>query len=234
MHFGNVDERGRRFRERVVAGKTYRYYADQGRRLGSIFSNISANAVYLNRSRRVNWGVGAFRTKSRNFEGDRVVAYDETAYGAIGLLRYPLSRFTRIEGTVVIEHSDRVDFTLPVDEPRRVGWIASHYVSYVRDNSLWLPADDRRQALRAAGVSSDFSNSRDSYLYRATGATTSGWAGAAPGRCAPTDSTAAAIAPAASTSAAPSASAATPSSGTSWGPRRSCSIRRFASRCSRT
>jgi hypothetical protein len=139
----------------------------QGRRLGSIFSNLSATAVYLNQSRRVNWGIGAFRTKSRNFEGENVVAYDETAYGAIGLLRYPLTRFTRIEGTTVLEHSDRVDFTLPVDQPRRVGWIASHYLSYVRDNALWLasgPIDGGRFSV-TAGVSSDFSNSRfDSYL----------------------------------------------------------------------
>ncbi|MBA3498401.1 MAG: PD40 domain-containing protein [Gemmatimonadales bacterium] len=139
----------------------------QGRRLGSILSNLSGTAVYLNRSRRVNWGVGAFRTKSRNFEGERVVAYDETAYGALGLLRYPLTRFTRIEGTAVLEHSDRLDFTLPVDEPRRRGWIASNYLSYVRDNSLWInsgPIDGGRFSV-TAGVSSDFSNSRfDSYL----------------------------------------------------------------------
>jgi hypothetical protein len=139
----------------------------QGRRLGSIFSNLSGTAVYLNRARRVNWGLGGFRTKSRNFEGDQVVSYDETAYGAIGLLRYPLTRFTRVEATMVVEHSDRVDFTLPVDQPRRVGWIASHYLSYVRDNSLWIPSgpiDGGRLAL-TAGVSSDFSNSRfDSYL----------------------------------------------------------------------
>lgn len=142
----------------------------QGRRLGSILSNLSATAIYLNRSRRVNWGIGGFRTKSRNFEGDQVISYDETAYGAIGVLRYPLTRFTRFEGTVVIEHSDRVDFTLPVDEPRRVGWIASHYLSYVRDNSLWIPSgpiDGGRFSL-TAGVSSDFSNSRfDSYLLSA-------------------------------------------------------------------
>ena len=37
----------------------------QGRRLGSILSNLSGTAVYLNQSRRVNWGFGAFRTKSR-------------------------------------------------------------------------------------------------------------------------------------------------------------------------
>jgi hypothetical protein len=139
----------------------------QGRRLGSVFENINASAVYLNRQRRLNWGLGAFRTKGRNFEGDNVVAYNETAVGGLGLLRYPLSRFSRIEGTVVVEHSDRVDFTLPVDQPRRVGWIASHYLSYVHDNSLWIPSgpiDGTRFSL-TAGISSDFTNSRfDSYL----------------------------------------------------------------------
>ena len=93
--------------------------------------------MYLNRSRRVNWVIGAFRTKGRNFEGDRFVAYEETAYGALGTIRYPLSRFSRVEATIIAEHSDRVDFTLPVDEPRRIGWIASHFLSYVHDNSLW-------------------------------------------------------------------------------------------------
>jgi hypothetical protein len=142
----------------------------QGRRLGSILSNINASAVYLNRSRRVNWGFGAFRSKGRNFEGDRIVAYDETAYGALGLIRYPLSRFSRIEATVVAEHSDRVDFTLPVDQPRRVGWIASHYLSYVHDNSLWInsgPIDGGRLSL-TAGLANDFSNGRfDSYVVSA-------------------------------------------------------------------
>jgi hypothetical protein len=139
----------------------------QGRRLGSLLENISASAIYINRERRLNWGLGAFRTRSRNFEGDLVVAYEETAAGAIGLLRYPLSRFSRVEGTVVVEHSDRVDFTLAVDQPRRVGWIASHYLSFVHDNSLWIPSGpiDGRRLSVTAGISSDFTNSRfDSYL----------------------------------------------------------------------
>jgi Tol biopolymer transport system component len=134
----------------------------QGRRLGSLLENISASAIYVNRQRRLNWGLGAFRTKSRNFEGDLTVAYRETTAGVIGLLRYPLSRFSRIEGTAVVEHSDRVDFTLAVDEPRRVGWIASHYLSFVNDNALWIPSgpiDGRRLSL-TAGTSSDFTNSR--------------------------------------------------------------------------
>ncbi len=42
MHFNNVDAEGRRYRERHVAGKTYRYYADRGRRLGSVWSDCPA------------------------------------------------------------------------------------------------------------------------------------------------------------------------------------------------
>jgi site-specific DNA-methyltransferase (adenine-specific) len=37
MHFNNVDADGRKYRDRTVAGKTYRYYADLGRRIGSVW-----------------------------------------------------------------------------------------------------------------------------------------------------------------------------------------------------
>lgn len=46
MHFTNVDEDGRRYRDRVVGKKTYRYYADEGRALGSVWTDcpsMSAN-----------------------------------------------------------------------------------------------------------------------------------------------------------------------------------------------
>lgn len=42
MHFGNVDGEGRRYRLRTVNGKTYRYYADEGRRLGSVWTDCPA------------------------------------------------------------------------------------------------------------------------------------------------------------------------------------------------
>lgn len=42
MHFKHKDEGGRLYRERVIAGKAYRYYADQGRRLGSVWTDIPA------------------------------------------------------------------------------------------------------------------------------------------------------------------------------------------------
>lgn len=42
MHFNNTDADGRRFRERSINGKTYRYYADRGRRLGSVWTDCPA------------------------------------------------------------------------------------------------------------------------------------------------------------------------------------------------
>ncbi len=42
MHFNRTDEDGRRYRERTIRDKTYRYYADEGRRLGSVWSDIPA------------------------------------------------------------------------------------------------------------------------------------------------------------------------------------------------
>lgn len=46
MHFTNVDAGGRRYRDRVVGKKTYRYYADEGRAIGSVWADcpsMSAN-----------------------------------------------------------------------------------------------------------------------------------------------------------------------------------------------
>jgi site-specific DNA-methyltransferase (adenine-specific) len=42
MHFKQVDADGRRYRERVIRGKAYRYYADQGRRIGSVWTDCPA------------------------------------------------------------------------------------------------------------------------------------------------------------------------------------------------
>jgi site-specific DNA-methyltransferase (adenine-specific) len=42
MHFTQRDTDGRAYRERVIAGKAYRYFADKGRALGSVWSDCPA------------------------------------------------------------------------------------------------------------------------------------------------------------------------------------------------
>src|SRR5207245_975524 len=116
-----------------------------GAGFGNLLDNFSGTAFYLNQAHRVNWGVGAFRLRGLCYEGDFSTLYDETSGGVFGEIRYPLSRFTRIEAEYRIEHSNRFDITRPdllengSTEFHRVGWLASNYVSYVRDNTLWLP-----------------------------------------------------------------------------------------------
>src|SRR5690606_22383426 len=42
MHFNQIDDEGRRFRERSINHRTYRYYADAGRRMGSVWPDCPA------------------------------------------------------------------------------------------------------------------------------------------------------------------------------------------------
>ncbi|HWA77975.1 MAG TPA: DNA methyltransferase [Polyangiaceae bacterium] len=42
MHFSECDADGRYFRDRTIGGKTYRYYADKGRQIGSVWSDCPA------------------------------------------------------------------------------------------------------------------------------------------------------------------------------------------------
>jgi hypothetical protein len=44
---------------------------------GSLLDNINGTAFYLNQSRRINWGVGAFRQRGLFYEGDFQTLYEE-------------------------------------------------------------------------------------------------------------------------------------------------------------
>lgn len=140
----------------------------QGDGVGGFLNNINGSIFYLNQKRRLNWGVGAFRLRGLFYEGDFQTIYDETSYGGFLDLRWPFSRYSRVEGQFRLEHSNRFDLVggNPTD-PRRVGWLASNYLSLVKDNSLWLesgPIDGERRNV-TAGVTNDLSNGRfDSWL----------------------------------------------------------------------
>ncbi len=138
---------------------------------GNPVENFNGAALYLNQSRRLNWGIGAFRQRGMFYENDFSDVFEETSYGVFGQVRYPLSRFKRIEAEYRVEHSDRFDIaSLDATEPRRVGWLASNFVSYVKDNSLWLPTgpiDGERHHL-TGGLVNDITHGRfDSYLLAA-------------------------------------------------------------------
>jgi hypothetical protein len=138
---------------------------------GSLLDNVNGTAFYLNQSRRINWGVGAFRQRGLFYEGDFNTLFEERSYGVFAQVRYPFTRFRRIVGEYRIERSDRFDlFSDEVDEPRRLGWLASNYLTYVKDNTLWLatgPIDGERYNL-TGGLVNDLSHGRfDSWVLSA-------------------------------------------------------------------
>ncbi len=125
----------------------------------NVLGSLNGNVFYLNQSRRVNWGVGMFRVAGTFAESDLRQLYDEESTGAYAIARYPLSRFTRIEGQTTLEYSNRNDFAndLVRGSPRRRGMLTGNYLVLVRDNSLWLetgPIDGMRWNL-TGGVVSD-------------------------------------------------------------------------------
>jgi hypothetical protein len=135
----------------------------QSQNFGNLIDNINASALYLNRKRRLNWGVGAFRLRGLFTSADFSSLYEETSYGVFADVRWPLSRFRRIGAAVRLEHSDRFDFASFVEgDQRRVGLLASNYVSYVHDNSLWLPSGpiDGTRTNLSAGITNDLTNGR--------------------------------------------------------------------------
>ena len=144
----------------------------EGTGLGSLVNDINATAIYINQTRRLNWGLGAFRTRGLFYTSDLNDVYQESSYGGLVELRYPLSRFSRVEAQFQLAYSDRTDFTLPSDPftpgfPHRRGMVASNYLSFVHDNSLWLDAGpiDGGYTQLTAGVVNDLQNARlDSWV----------------------------------------------------------------------
>lgn len=78
------------------------------------FKLTDASAFYINQSKRPELGIGAFHT----FEAQRDKTFPEVGnyylqreFGAAGLIRYPIDRFRRVEGSLEIRGIERFSFT---------------------------------------------------------------------------------------------------------------------------
>jgi hypothetical protein len=97
---------------------------------------INAAVTYVNLTNRINYYVGAF-----HLAGYLGSLYDllrfERRYGGVAGLRYPLSKFTRVELSTVVkvmEREDEIAF-YGIDEGRSL--LVSNYISFTHDNIVW-------------------------------------------------------------------------------------------------
>jgi hypothetical protein len=133
--------------------------------------SFSGSVLYLNLEHRLNYGAGLFRFKGR-FRDVLFDIYDEEAYGALFLASYPFSKFRRVELQVGLQKSERVDLEDAFEDGffgggspgrdrdlSRSGVVASNFVSFIQDNTLWLPTGpiDGQRLNISAGLLSCFS-----------------------------------------------------------------------------
>jgi outer membrane protein assembly factor BamA len=144
--------------------------AAQMSRLSNLADSFSGGLLYLNLEHRLNWGAGLFRFQGR-FRDVLFDIYDEASYGAQFVASYPFSRFRRVELQLAVQRSDRVDVEDAWDDGifgggseqsratrdlTRSGTLSSNFVSYVKDNTLWLstgPIDGERLNVSAGLIS---------------------------------------------------------------------------------
>ena len=139
--------------------------------ISNLVDSFSGSVLYFNLERRLNYGAGLFRFKGR-FRDVLFDIYDEEAYGGLFLASYPFSKFRRVELQLGLQKSTRVDLEDAFEDGffgggspgrdrdlSRSGIVASNFVSYIQDNTLWLPTGpiDGQRFNISAGLLSCFS-----------------------------------------------------------------------------
>jgi hypothetical protein len=134
----------------------YLFLANDSDRFGSFWDGFEGGVTYINRARRLNWGLGGFRL-TQVYDADLNEIRREKRVGVLGLTSYPFSKFTRVEGSVLVRHAS--DHLLRSGESRDVD-LVSNFVALVHDNARWTmmgPSGGVRVFL-AAGFTRDITS----------------------------------------------------------------------------
>lgn len=119
---------------------------------------FNVGITYVNKTRRLNYGYGIYHLYDEYYD-DYDGLFSERQTGVIGLLSYPISKFTRIETSMFARHSYK---QLYLFEKDRHAILSTNYISYVHDNSLWDvsgPIDGQRYNF-TVGLTTDFYSGR--------------------------------------------------------------------------
>jgi len=97
---------------------------------------INAAVTYVNLTNRINYYVGAF-----HLAGYLGSIYDllrfERRYGGVAGVRYPLSKFTRVEFSTVVKGMEREDEIAFSGTSEGRSTVVSNYLSFTHDNIVW-------------------------------------------------------------------------------------------------
>jgi len=135
--------------------------ANDSDQFGNFWDGWEGGVTYINRSRRLNYGLGVFRL-TRLYDPDFDEVRREKRLGLLGLVSYPFSPFTRIEASVQARHATN---HLLQDGGVKTVDLVSNFVSFVHDDSRWWwdgPIGGTRLNL-TAGFTRDMTSRRADY-----------------------------------------------------------------------
>ena len=135
--------------------------ANDSDQFGDFWDGWEGGLTYINRARRLNYGLGTFRL-TRLYDPDFDVIRREKRLGLLGLVSYPFSAFTRLEGSVQVRHA--TNHLLRNGDAKTVD-LVSNFVSFVHDDSRWWwdgPVGGTRLNL-TAGFTRDMTSGRADY-----------------------------------------------------------------------
>ncbi len=120
--------------------------AAQAGNYSAISDAFAGQLQYLNLSRRINLGGGIFRYRGE-FRDVGFNRYFEETWGGYFMASYPFSKYRRLELQLGLERSDRfdtpdlfaADTRAEVRDLTRDAVLSTNVISYVKDNTLWLP-----------------------------------------------------------------------------------------------
>jgi hypothetical protein len=132
------------------------YLGNDSERFGDFWDGFEGGLTYVNRAQRLNWGVGLFRL-TQIYDADLDLVRRERRVGIVGLASYPFSKFTRIEGSVLVRHAS--DHLLRNGTFDNVD-LVSNFATIVYDNTGWsfLGPSAGSRMFFSAGVTRDMSS----------------------------------------------------------------------------
>jgi hypothetical protein len=124
--------------------------------------NVAISRISLRQ--RTSYAYGIYHFAGRRYDlTSREEFYWERIFGGYLTLSYPLSKFQRIETTVSLSSSAR---ELDTEFEQRKSMLLSNELSFVHDNSLWLPTGpiDGRRLLASLAYTTDIQYSNVNYF----------------------------------------------------------------------
>ena len=111
-------------------------FANSASSFNEFFRHLTVGAAYTNMSHRLHYTLGAFHL-TRSYDPNSDVFRYERRIGALASVSLPLSRFRRIEQSVVARTSqlDELDAVLQGAKPNAV--LVSTFTTFVHDNTMW-------------------------------------------------------------------------------------------------